>query len=187
MNSHITKHMLENANKFTFLIEAYPEKTVPEVISLFQMPPVDTNAAIWAAVELGMVKEMDIETYRSEVLKKPESWQFGETVTELEDALTYCFEKLNADEKDMEENYLSNWTQGYPAHDVLIATKHLLADNVLHEYEIEDGENAYIFYSLKANAGKNWGAKQFKENPLTGEPNTDVEQDNDAPDAPSEQ
>lgn len=60
---------------------------------------------------------------------------------------------------------------GYAAHDILIATKQLLADNVLHEYALEDGENAYIFYCLKPYAGKNWGQKQFKVNPLTGEEN----------------
>jgi hypothetical protein len=191
-NSHITKRALENANKFAFLVGAYPEKTVPEIIGLFQLPPIDINTAIWAAVELQFVTELDQREFvpgqdgedavksahylHSDLYKKPETWDFGPNEADLEDAMIYAFEKLNAEEKDMEENYLSNWTRGYMAHDVLVATKKLLEDNVLHEYELEDGDNAYIFYTLKKNADKLWGSKQFKTNPLTGEDQRTPEQ-----------
>lgn len=164
--------MINDAHKFVYLVGCYPEKTLPQVIALFQMSPIDINCAIWAAVELGMLSPMNEDDLHATILKTPDVWLFGDKEQELEDALTYSFQKINAEEKDMEENFLSSWMYGLAAHDVLIATKHLLERNVLHEYEIEDGENAYIFYTLKANAGKNWGTKQFKTNPLTGEKNT---------------
>lgn len=172
----ITKQVLQDANKIAYLIKSYPEKTVPEIIGMFQMPAVTINCAIWAAVELGFIEEMDQENQHCKLLKPPSPWDFGKDVQELEDQLTYAFEKLNAEEKDMEENYLASWTRGYFAHDILIATKQLLEDGVLHEYQIEDGDSNYIFYTLTENAGKNWGAKQFKVNPLTGENNPDAEQ-----------
>lgn len=172
-----------NALKFAYLVGEYPEKSATDLIALLQMAPIDINTSIWAAVELGYISEMDQETKHFELMKHPD-WEFGPEIEYLEEALTYAFEKINADEKDMEENYLANWLAGYPAHDTLIAVKHLLADEILHEYQIEDGENNYIFYTLKRNAGKNWGAKQFKENPLTGEI---VEREVEEPDAPSEQ
>ena len=175
----ITKKMLINANKFAYLIKVYPEKTVPEIIGLFALPPVDINCAVWAALDLKFVREMGPETNFSEIIKPPKEWDFGQEVDDLEDELIYAFKKLNADEKDMEENYLANWTSGYHPHDALIAIKHLLEDDVLHEYEIEDGESKYIFYTLKKNAGKNWGAKQFKENPLTGEQNEESDSESD--------
>lgn len=168
----ITTRMRDNANKFAYLVRAYPEKTVPEIIGLFQMSAIDLNCAIWAAVELGYIREMDPKTNFSEPLEIPKKWEFGEEIENLESSLLYAFIKLNAEEKDMEENYLSNWTNGYTSQDTLIAVKHLLEENILHEYEIEDGENAYIFYTLKKNAGHNWGQKQFKTNPLTGMKNT---------------
>lgn len=188
---HITQNMLESANKLTYLIKAYPEKYVDQIVALFQMPRIDTNCAIWVARELkwiemyeamGDVPKVDPKTGRPDmfnterkmvtyarVISEPDHWQFGEVVEEVENLITYAFEKLNAEEKDLEENYLGGQTAGYATHDTLIAVKQLLEDNVLHEYELEDGENAYIFYTLKKNEGKNWGQKQFKTNPLTGE------------------
>lgn len=183
-----TQRMLELANKFVYLCQAYPEKNIDQIINLYHVPPVDMNCAVWLAIDLGWIKteerteEVDETNIKGKVvgkkevvvtypivIGKPETWQFGEVEVELENAITYAFVKLNAEEKDLEENYLGGQLNGYAPHDVLIAVKHLLDDGVLHEYEIEDGENAYIFYSLKENAGKNWGQKQFKTNPLTGE------------------
>lgn len=174
-----TDRIEQNAQKFAYLIKAYPEKTIPEIIGLFQLGPIDINSAIWAAVDLGYISEMDQEDQHAKILKEPKVWNFGVDESDLEFALEYAFKKLNAQEKDMEENYLSNWVGGYPAQDSLIAVKRLIEKDVLHEYQIEDGENAYIFYTLKENEGQNWGQKQFKTNPLTGEPNQI-----DAPDAP---
>lgn len=171
----ISAKMRENANKFAYLVKAYPEKTVPEIIQLFSLPAVDLNCAIWAAVELKFITEMNMKSNHSKVRNLPETWDFGPDVKELQNSITYAFEKLNKDEKDMEENYLSNWTAGYFPQDILVGMKQLLEDKVLHEYELEDGENAYIFYTLYENAGKNWGTKQFKTNPLTGEENEQPE------------
>ncbi len=165
----ITSKIVQNANKFAYLIKAYPEKKVPEIINMFRLAPIDINCAIWAAVELKFIREMDPETSFSEIITAPKTWDFGPDEADLEDSLTYAFEKLNAQEKDIEENYLTNWVAGYSPQDTLIAVKRLIEDKVLHEYEIEDGENAYIFYTLYKHKGKNWGAKQFKTNPLTGE------------------
>lgn len=178
-----TDRIKQNAQKFAYLIKAYPEKTVPDVISLFQMGPIDINTAIWAAIDLGYIADMDQETRRTSIKQLPKTWDFGQEEADLQFALEYAFTKINAEEKDMEENYLNNWVGGYPAEDALIAMKRLLETGVLHEYQIEDGDNAYIFYTLKKNAGKNWGTKQFKENPLTGE--DQVEREVAEPDAPA--
>lgn len=189
MNRNITKSMLESAHKFVYLVRAYPEKTMDQVIQLFQMPQIDINCAIWVAIENGW-----LDTYEAEgdipvrdpktgqvleikrgpciygkVVENPE-WAFGEVVDEIEHLLEYMFDNLTKKEDDVEENYLGAQMSGYSAHDTLIAVKHLLETEVMHEYEIEDGENAYIFYTLKANAGKNWGKKQFKSDPLKAAP-----------------
>lgn len=171
----MTERMKQNAQKFAYLVKAYPEKTVPEVIALLQMGPIDINTAIWAAVDLGYVTDIDKKDQRSRVAKLPKTWDFGQDEADLEAALLYAFGKLSEQEKDLEENYLSNWVAGYAAQDSLIAVKRLLEQDLLHEYEIEDGENKYIFYTLKAHAGKNWGQKQFKTNPLTGKANSETE------------
>lgn len=175
-----SSRIVNNANKFTYLAKAYPEKTVAELVKLLQLLAIDMNCAIWLALELKWVSVVDRPTYDPkteqdivlqyiEVINQPKTWDFGADEQELESALEYMFEKLNADEKDVEENYLNNIVAGYPPRDIIIAVKRLIEDGVLHEYQIEDSENNYIFYTLKKNAGKNWGAKQFKTNPLTSE------------------
>lgn len=183
MDSKVMQH---NAHKFAYLVETYPEKTVSDIIGLFRISPIDINCAIWLAIENGLVSQVNSEQPRAELLRAPKVWDFGDNVAELEKALEYAFTKLNAEEKDMEENYMANWTTGYYPQDVLIAVKHLIERGILHEYEIEDGDNNYIFYTLKANAGKNWGAKQFKQNPLTGEPNP-VEQEAATTETPAQE
>ena len=195
----ITTKMLQNANKFLYLVKSYPEKSIDEVIALFMMSKMDINCAIWVCTELKWLTVVEREEEREipdrenpkkkvksmfnvpygEMTDSPKTWDFGPELTELEDVIAYAFEKLGAEEKDLEENYLSNLLTGYFPHDCLIAVKHLIEDNVLHEYEIEDGESAYIFYTLKKNAGKNWGQKQFKTNPLTGEDQAGQEEKTD--------
>lgn len=174
----ITQTTLENANKFAYLLKAYPEKALPEIISLFWLASIDINCSIWAAIELEFIREPNPDTGFSQIIKEPKPWQFGKELDELEENILYAFTKLNADEKDMEENFLTAWLKGYAPHDTLIAVKHLLDEKRLHEYQIEDGENKYIFYTLPENAHKNWGAKQFKVNPLTGEENAEAMFDN---------
>lgn len=171
----LTDRIEQNAQKFAYLVKVYPEKTIPEIIGLFQMGPIDINTAIWAAVDLNYMTEMDKDDQHAYIVTEPKKWDFGTDEADLEAALEYAFEKLNAQEKDIEENYLANWVGGYAAQDSLIAVKRLIEKGILHEYEIEDGENKYIFYTLKKNEGQNWGQKQFKTNPLTGETNEDAD------------
>lgn len=154
-----------NAHKVAYLVYVYPEKKMTEIINLFQLPPIDINAAIWAAVDLGLISQ---PTKEGEVkfLKKPDSWDFGADTEHLIDAVYYCFEKLAQREEDLEENYVSNWLMGYTSQDTLIAIKRLLENKQLAEYEIEDGDSAYTFYTLYENRKKLWGKKQFKKNPL---------------------
>lgn len=193
----VTDSMKQNAHKIAYLVEQYPEKNMTEIISLVALAPIDTNTAIWFATSskilemVDRVEEREVpdpadpegkKTIKKEVtipygkvVQKPTSWHFGEQEEDLENIIAYAFEKINADENDMEENYLSNWTMGYLSHDVLIAVKRLLEKEFLHEYEIEDGENVYIFYTLFENKDKVWGQKQFKKNPLTDEKTEAVE------------
>lgn len=193
----VTQRVKENANKFAYLVKAYPEKNVNDIINLFRLSPIDTNCAIWLATELKWIKvehrdevvelpdpqkknaviKQETKVPYAEIVELPESWDFGNEVKELEDTLTYAFEHINNDENDMEENYLSSWVQGYASQDTIIAIKRLIENEVLHEYQLEDGENKYIFYTLFKNKDKVWGQKQFKQNPLTGEANEESKPD----------
>lgn len=174
-----TKKIMENACKVTFLIQQYPEKKLPEILSLLQLPALDINAAIWAAQDMGWINEPDDKTGYVELIEAPLTWSFGDSIYNLKNSLLYCFEKLAKKEQDLEENYINQWTQGYPAHDVLVAVKSLLVDRRLFEYELLDqqrnekgklqfdkkGEpimDPYIFYTLWENAEQEWGRKQFK-------------------------
>lgn len=161
-------NLAQTAHKVLYLADQYPEKTLKEVIELLALPAIDINTAIWYCQDQGWLTEPDGETGFVKVLKKPAAWSFGPEETALEKLLVYAFEKLNSREQDLEEFFVGQWTTGYFPHDVLIAVKHLLNTKKLHEYQLEDGEEKYIFYTLYKNREQLWGRKQFKKDPLTG-------------------
>jgi hypothetical protein len=160
------ENLAHNAQKVIYLCSAYPEKTLKEIIALLAMPAIDINAAIFYCQKEGWLGEPDGETGYAQVLKTPEKWDFGPEEKALEELLVFAFEQLNAKEKDLEEFFVSQWTTGYPAQDVLVAVKRLLETKKLHEYEIEDGEEKYIFYTLYKNRDKLYGRQAFKKDPL---------------------
>lgn len=162
----ITPKIEQNAHKITYLIQQFPEKTLTEIISMLEMPGCNINTGIWAAQELGFISEPDAETQEVKLLSVPDAFNFGPEVEELEQMLVYSFETLAKKEADLEEHYLSNWTEGHPNHNVEIAKKSLLNSDVLAEYAVEDGENTYVFLTLFANKDKLWGKKQFQTDPL---------------------
>lgn len=167
----ITTKMLENANKVAYLVEQYPEHKISQTIALLAMPSIEINTAIWAATELNFITAPDKATEKVALATPPETWQFGHEVEDLRETLLYSFEQIAKKEIDLEEYQLSEWTSGYPSHDIIIAMKLLLNSKQLHEYVLEDGENNYTFYTLYENRDKLWGRKAFKKDPLTGEDN----------------
>lgn len=185
-----TKHIKQNAHKLAYLAKSYPEMSLEEIRRILDWTLMDYNNAIWQGKELGIL-EVEIRGVVKEVagagkkdepttqtvqlpfgiVKDPKIWDFGPDQAELQSSIEYMFKQVNKSEADLEEHYLNNYLQGYPPREHLIAIKYMLEIGVLHEYQIEDGDSAYLFYTLKENEGKNWGQKQFKVNPLTGEPN----------------
>lgn len=160
---------LENANKITYLVKMYPTKPANELIELLQVPPIEVNAAIWLAQELGFLKE-ELEDDRMLIGTPPETYQFGEAEQALEANIIYCFKRIARDETDLDEKFLTDWLMGYPAQDALIAVNRLLEDRVLFEYELTDdnpklGKSVYKFYTLFENSEMQWGKKNFKIEP----------------------
>lgn len=163
-----SQRMFQNANKIAYLVQQYPEHKLTEIIGLLQMPAIEINTAIWRATEEGFISEPDKDNGTIELLKAPETWDFGTTVNDIKDMLLYSFAELSKKETDLEENYLSQWTAGYPTHDILIATRHLLETKELAQYMIEDKDSTYTFFTLYENRDKLWGRQQFKIDPLDG-------------------
>lgn len=187
----ITRKMLENANKVSFIIQQYPEKTLTEVIALLQMPAIDINSCIWAAQELGFISEADLETGRVELLTPPETWDFGNDVKELQDMLVYSLTQLAKKEQDLEEVYMSNWTGGYPSQDLLVAVRHLMQEQRVADYQLTDPKDlksTYTFYTLFENREQLWGQKQFAVEPTGAEkPEVDEPPAPTEPEAPTEE
>lgn len=168
----VTKKIRYNAHKVAYLANQFPNHKLKQLVDLITLPQIDINAALWYAQELGLIKGINKDTEEVERGETPTEWDFGPEVAELETLLVYCVKQLGSDEADMEEVYMSNWTNGYPSHDVLIALKHLVNQKILATYELtdvqedEDGQDAsstYTFFTLFKNRSKKWGKKQFKE------------------------
>lgn len=186
-----TDYITENAHKLAYLAKSYPEMPLDDIRQIVAWTLLDYNNAIWRAKELELisVEQRSVEQKAPHPTKKnkfvtemvdvpfavfvdaPLEWSFGTLQDDLQSSIKYMFTQLEAKEDDLEEHYLNSYLQGYPPREHLIAVQYLLETGVLHEYMIEDNDNPYLFYTLKKNAGKNWGQKQFKVNPLTGEAN----------------
>lgn len=162
---------IQNAEKLAYLIKEYPAQKVAEVIKLIHLPSIDINAAIWAAVDLGLIRQPDEKTGFAEFLKAPVEWDFGSDERHLENLIMYCLKKRAEKEQDIEEFFLTTWAMGYGPHDLLIATKRLLERKEIASYDIEDKTNkkapsTYTFFTLYGNSEQLWGRKAFKKDPL---------------------
>jgi len=177
------KRVTENAHKIFYVAQAYDEKNIVTLSQMFQIPPIEFNAAAWAAVELGMMKINDDNTI--ELKTAPKEYSFGELVDHLMDIIPFTTGKVNENEADLEEGYFQNWTAGFPQQDVIVATKRLIEEGKLATYDIVDRdvikfnreerrkrkddkteeviENVYTFYTLPKFVDERWGEKQFKD------------------------
>lgn len=180
----ITKKMQNMANKIAFVIQQYPDHKMTDVLKLMEVPAIDINTGFWVAEDLGWIETPDKKTGVL-TLKSPPlvgNWEFGPEVDELKESLTYAIGVLNKRESDLEEFFLSQWTNGKPGLDVLVAVKSLLVEGSWVEYEVKDQQidekgnkvfkedevtpimDTYIFYTLYENRDKQWGRKDFKTN-----------------------
>lgn len=183
MNLNLSLKTMQNAHKVAFVMQQYPEKTLPHMIDLLAMPAIDINAALWAAEDLGYIATPDKKTGAMKFLKEPDEWDFGPEVDNLRRSIVYCLEVLARRKTDLEEFFISKWTSGYAVIDVLVAMKSLLVQGKVGEYEVQDqrrdekgnlmfaeDENTpqmdtYIFYTLPQYVKYQWGRKSFKELP----------------------
>lgn len=176
--------MLENAHKITYLVQQYPDHKLSEITKLLGMPAIEINTGLWYAKDLELIDIPgdDSITY----IKSPDNWVFGEQVETLMDMLLYALQKTAETERDMEENYISNWTLGYNPQDVMIAINMLVGNGQLGTYTLADPDDlksVYTFYTLAANVDKVWGRKSFKKEPVQAK---DMPADNEADDTAEE-
>lgn len=179
--SQFLPKVVQNAHKITFIMQQYPDKKLPDLLTLLAMPAVDINSGLWAAEDLGYITQPNKETGELAFKKAPvDGWDFGQSVKDLQGELLYCMAVLARRQADLEEFFISKWTAGYPVVDVLVAMKSLLVTNRVTEYELQDqrvdekghkmfeeDENTplmdtYIFYTLPENAAHQWGKLSFK-------------------------
>lgn len=159
-----------NAMKVAYLVKKYPEHSVAQIIELLAMPAIEINTAMWEATDQDWINDPDLAKVDGPLGPKtpPEHWDFGTELNELMDMILYSFRRLARKEHDLEENYLSNWTMGYKAMDVMIAMSVLLERGHLGTYQLtdpKDKESVYTFYTLAGNVDKQWGRANFKVQP----------------------
>ncbi len=167
-----------NAYKLAFLASQFPEKTIKELLGIFNIAPLSANLAGWKAEELGLI-EIDRETEQVEVLAVEH--QFGKEVDELKSDILYAYKKLSEEESDLEEGQLGVWAEDRQPEDLIIAVKLLLAEGKLASYTVttttiekkskrkkgaEVQEETYTFYCLPKNKMEQWGRKQFPNQKL---------------------
>lgn len=189
----VTNRLIENAHKFAFvvkhydeltkrfpeLVENFPDNQLQQILSVFTMPSIDVNAAIWKAAELELTTLPDKDSGQVSFIKTPETWVLGDNVDTLANTLSYAFNQLGERESDLEEQMVNDWLMGYIGHDAFIALNLLLDNHVLATYELTDPKDlksTYTFYTSYENSEQMWGRKMFKEQP-TGEEKPEVGED----------
>lgn len=164
----ISDKRFHNANKFAYLVQVYPEHTIEQIIALLDMTAIEINTAIWDAANAGWVLNIEDTEAPVGVGDLPEGFELGPDIEEMKNMLTLCFWQLSKKEIDLEEHYVSEWTRGHKAHDVMIALRQLLDDEILASYTLtdpKDTESVYTYYTLYANREQKWGRKSFKVQP----------------------
>lgn len=164
----LPQKIVEHAHQIAFLVQQYPDHNIDKIISLIPVSPIHINTALWLAIDLGFIEDPADNGGKMILKKVPTEWELGEGVEDLKLMLVYAFSKLAKKEQDLEENYVSNWTMGYPAHEVMIALKQLVNNKVLATYDLTDPldlKSTYTFYTLYENGEQMWGRKSFAEQP----------------------
>lgn len=156
----------QNAHKVVYLATLYPDQPMPIIFSMFQMPAIDINSAMWFAVDKGWL--IDNGNDKAPTIQAPSEWNFGEDVEAMQEKILIGLKHVAKVENDIEEGFLMQWCQGYPSHVLHIAVKDLVAQGKLGTYSIDDLEedgnkSTYTFYCLPENTDKRWGEKQFKD------------------------
>lgn len=182
MSKNLVERSLINAHKVAFICNAYPEKKIGEIGEMFMLAIMEFNTAVWRAEELNYIEVAQNGSGEVRIDTLPKEWKFDEDVTILLQDIPYVLKKFAVKESDIEENYLTNWTAGFPSQDVFIAIKKLLADGVIATYNVinvnkiepskkgikrgkktKTVEDTYTFYTLPENAENQWGRKQFPD------------------------
>lgn len=162
--------------KFVLLVRKYPNRTLNELLDKVDLPSVDLDFLVFNMVNSGIIEE---PTQENPVVLKPpyngeniqsyvcKELMKDENVLILSIKIGMVMEFIaKTAEADIVENTMKMWLRGYPSLDQLAALTLLVETNKMAEYEIEDGENKYLFYTLYENKDKLWGRKQFKKDPL---------------------
>lgn len=173
MDNKLTGKPLHNVHKVVFLANEYPQHDMKKIAKIMPVSPMDFNVAAWRAQDVGLLTINKDKSFTVE--KLPKKWELGPEVQHVRESLVYYLNHLARSQADLEEVYMSNITMGYPAHDVIIATKQLLNERIIATYDITSDEpidpkkpelgnnkSTYTFFTLWENLEQRWGAKQFK-------------------------
>ena len=162
MEKDMTAKEISDMHKVIYLAKVYPKKSLKQLIGIFNVSPIDINAAIWRAKDGGY---MEITSDHYKLPKLPTEWKMDEDVMQLMRQIKYVLEVQAREELDVVENLLSVWIDGYFSHDFFVAVNMMLEEKVIATYTIYSPkeESDYVFYTLAENAEKRWGEKQFKD------------------------
>lgn len=183
----------QNANKAIFMCSIYPDLPLTKIATMFQLPAIDINSAIWYAIERGWLTDNGDGV--PPTINENVSYDLGEDVEGLQDMILAGLRHVAKVEKDIEEGFLVQWCNGHPGHTLLFAVKDLIRTGQIGTYSVEDLEpegekSTYTFYSLPENVDKQWGKREFKnaKSLQDTEPTTSLDaiKEDELPDAPEE-
>lgn len=177
----INARLTQDARKLAYLSTKYP-KPIKEMAQIFNGSILDFNTMVWYAEDTGLIS-LDQKTGEIKTNEVLYQWDFGEEVRHLTEIIPYALKKFAESESDLEDNYFSNWTQGYYSQDILTAVQVLIDKKIVATYKLtteidaeklskkakgrgkkpKQTEQTYTFYTLTENLDKQWGRKMFPD------------------------
>lgn len=162
-----------NAQVMANLALAFPGHNLGQIMNAMEMPIIDKRNAFNYAQMNGLIADHDGKG-KSVVIPLVKEIAPSEDQKTLSDTILFAMAQLSLEEQDLQEDLLLDWTQGYLAHDVLIAVKFLEQAGSVAHYTIinNDGfdkktnkeiESEYKFFTLGENIGKYFGKKLFSD------------------------
>lgn len=150
-----------------YLLKILDTKKLSELVANIDLPPLDTNLAIWDAIDADEV-EIDEDKDRVTPLK---TWQ-ASSDPELTNKLIRVIQHYAANQTNITRGRLNSYikdpvsSRGYPWHEYLMAVGHLVDEgHVVEEVISVPGvkkirpPHKFVFLGLPENDNAEWNAK----------------------------
>lgn len=162
----------EIAMQIAIMHELHPKDTISELAAKLMYSPIFIINALDEGEKMELFsrqKDKDMLVASSGVdYSSFVGTELGQENARVQEEIVRVIASANQDEQDVEDKTLELWLRGIRPSDTEIALHVLRQTGFIATYDLKnpkDKKSHYTFHTLQPNVGKEWGAKQFVEQP----------------------